>query len=50
MSHETLSFSKQSFYVDRPNRVFPFVVLILGELIWLLKLDKCFRDSGVYYL
>ena len=30
--------------------VFPFLVLKLGEFILLVKLDKYFIDSGVYYL
>ena len=31
-------------------RVFPILVLKLGEFISLVELDKCFIDSGVYYL
>ena len=31
-------------------RVFPILVLKLGESIWLVELDKCFMDRGIYYL
>ena len=30
--------------------VFPILVLKLGEFISLVELDKCFMNSGIYYL
>ena len=31
-------------------RVFPFLASKFGEFMQLVELDKCFIDSGVYYL
>ena len=32
------------------SRVFPILVLKLGEFILSVELDKCFMDSEIYYL
>ena len=42
--------NKQQVRRDVCSRIFPILVLKLGEFIQLVELDKCFIDSVVQYL